>query len=126
MSFETGKAVVWVQDVASGQRRAVNVILELERGIVDPHRAVQSQRHFLNAAPERRQVGQAAVEVVTQMLEVESRCVTGIQNHQTQRVLWPFGALHGQEHGIHAGQAFHRNTPIVDHGFVAAITYPRR
>ena len=64
-------------------------------------------------------------EVITQMLEVESRCVTGIQDHQPQRVLWPFSALHGQEHGIHAGQALHRNTPLVDHGFVAAITYPR-
>ena len=109
----------------SGQCRTVNVVIQLERWIVDPHRTVQAERHFLDTTAERRQIGQPAVEVITQMLEVESRCVTGIQDHQPQRVLWPFSALHGQEHGIHAGQALHRNTPLVDHGFVAAITYPR-
>lgn len=35
----------------------------------------------------------------------------GSRDHQPQRVLWPFSALHGQEHGIHAGQALHRNIP---------------
>ena len=72
-------------------------------------------------------------EIAPENLELDSTTKTyrptpefvPLFEHQPQRVLWPFSALHGQEHGIHAGQALHRNTPLVDHGFVAAITYPR-
>jgi hypothetical protein len=101
--------------VARGRHRDVSQVeVEIEVRVLDPERPVEIERHLDEAAPVRKELGEAAherlLERVAERTPAEPR---GIEDDQRSDVSELATGLHQQECVVEAGELLHGGPPGV-------------
>ena len=95
------------------------VIVEVDRAVLHPHRMVQSPRDVDESVPQWVEEVQAARDGPAEHLEVELALVVGgVDDRHLQRVGVQVRRLAVQQHGVHAVESLH-NTPRLRMGSIS-------
>ena len=92
-----------------GQRGVLNVVLDIERAVVDPVRVVEAERHRGQAPAERRQQVHARRHQLPNERRIQRapRRGFGVEHPQDAHVTMGAAIFHGQELGIEACKLSH-------------------
>ncbi len=92
-----------------GQRLLADVVLDVERAVVDPVRVVQRERHLGEAPAEGGQQVQTFADQPTNQCGIKgfTRCGLGVIDAEDADVALDPVVLHGQELCVEAGQLSH-------------------
>ena len=90
------------------ERRPPDVVVEVEVGILDPHRVMHAERDLDYAAAERLEARQALGDELPHRLDGEAAGdVGGVEDHRRHDVHVRRGGLEREKGGVKAGQPLH-------------------
>ena len=102
-------SISWSMRARLGHRDVADVVVEVEVGIVEPHRPVQVERHEREPLAELGQQRQPLGEVRLDLLErVAARHRRRVEQHDRLHLHRDAGVLQVQERRVHAAQPPHR------------------
>ena len=105
---ELGKLV---EAARRGQRCTADVVIEVEVGILDPHRVMHAERDLDHAPAERLEARQALGDELPHRLDVEAAGnVGGVEDHRRHDVHVRRRGLEREKGGVDTGQPLHSHS----------------
>ena len=102
-------SISWSMRPRLGHRDVAHVVVEVEVGVVEPHRPVEVERHEREPLTELRQQRQPLGEVRLDLLErVPAGDGRRVEEHERLHLHRDAGVLEVQERRVHAAQSPHR------------------